>query len=314
MATAAARVPVISGVDENNDENNDKLGRLAAWVASHCPAKQQKAWEGYETFGRKERSPGDCVMVASRDVPKGKKLPIPPECILTEDIVADSPVGKAFVGLDKYTHFALFLMWQKRVPNSHWSAYLDVLPTDISMHPITFLRRPLLDGTKLKAALDAHPALVRALGAQQSKLDGEWERCAQVMRLHRQKKTKAFESLLGAFEGPSTPSMDEFVWANCMVISRAFNMAEPRVMCMLPFVDSMNHSLDAHNVMWRPKLPRGFFVISFHSNVVAGEEILAKYHDAPRQGSVAMDELRRFVMYGFSDLGTFSDVLEAAKE
>ena len=86
---------------------------------------------------------------------------------------------------------------------------------------------------------------------------------------------------------------EEFVWANCMVISRAFNMAEPR--------DSMNHSLEKHNVMCVPNCGLRY-LIPLGRCGRRGD--VAKYHDAA-QGAVA-DELRRFVMYGFSDLGTFS--------
>ena len=149
------------------NSEDEKFSRLAAWVSLHCPEKQKRAWKNFKAPRRVERSKGDAVVAAS-DVRKGTKLPIPPACILTEDLVKSSAVGVAFAGVDLYTLFALFLMWQKRVPDSNWAAYLDVLPTDNESHPITYLRRPLQDGTKLKGALEAHPALLRALEAQRA--------------------------------------------------------------------------------------------------------------------------------------------------
>lgn len=300
---------------------------LLNWVKSHCPSKQRRLWETVSVRralprfaddsgkggGGDDAACDDLAMVSSVGISKGTRLPVPPACILSFDVVEKSPIGIVFAGVDKYTLFALFLMWQKRVRNSHWAPYLDVLPRDVSMHPISFLRRK--NAPRLRKALESHPALLRALGAQRAKLEQEWESVLQLVRLHKLKSSsdEGIKDLLGAFAGPAAPSVEEFIWANAMVISRAFNMAEPRMMCMLPFVDSMNHNLDAPNVRWRPKLPRGFFVVTVIKDIAAGEELTARYHEpCERPEQIPMDELRKFLMYGFSDRGTFDDVLEAA--
>lgn len=104
----------------------------------------------------------------------------------------------------------------------------------------------------------------------------------------------------------------EFVWANSMVVSRAFEMEEPKVMCMLPFADSMNHRSAGATVQWRPKLPRGFFVVTTLAALEPGTELTANYHGAGDGADTKLDELRTFVMYGFSDSGAFAGVTAAA--
>mmetsp|Transcript_899 Transcript_899/g.1257 ORF Transcript_899/g.1257 Transcript_899/m.1257 type:complete len:101 (+) Transcript_899:465-767(+) len=100
-----------------------------------------------------------------------------------------------------------------------------------------------------------------------------------------------------------------------MVISRAFNMSEPKVMCMLPFVDSMNHNSVNPNVVWRPRLPKGHFVVSISKDIVEGEELTACYHSKTEEGKVSaeMEDLRQFVMYGFSESNRYQNVQEALR-
>ena len=85
-----------------------------------------KHYFGYENIQRENKSlvgkvstgscyveNGDGVMVAKTNIAKGSKLTLPPPCVLTQDKVLSSTVGTLFSGLDIYTMFSLFILWQK---------------------------------------------------------------------------------------------------------------------------------------------------------------------------------------------------------
>ena len=114
-------------------------------------------------------------------------------------------------------------------------------------------------------------------------------------------------------------------------------MAEPvPMMCMLPFVDSMNHRGDGtENVLWKPKLVRGHFIMTIKRDVAAGEELTAQYHKPPvvyeqqdydphmGEGPLAVraanskkkaefEHMRNFIMYGFCDTSDFDHIIAKA--
>ena len=287
-------------------EGRGGLERLVEWVRRNSTEKQRKNWDALDV-ARVPNEDGDHIMVTQKSIKKGFKLPLPPSCILTQDIVVNSDIGSVFKGLDIYSLFALYLLWQERVADSHWVAYLDVLPRDIDFHPITFLDRIQADSdVELKTELEKYDLLHRALGAQQSKLKGEWDRVKQLIRLQRRKvETGKGKKVLVEICDPEVDSLTyaQFRWANCMVISRAFNILEPRMMCMLPFVDSMNHTTEGPTINWKNKLVRGYFMMSALSNVSPGGELTAAYHEKPSgaPNQIAMSNLKTYLMYGFVD-------------
>lgn len=244
------------------------------------------------------------------------KLPLPPSCVLTEDKVRHSAVGSIFAGLDKYTLFAMFLLWQERVPDSHWRAYLDVLPRNIDFHPITYIELAVTS-PEVEAELKKHPLLHRALLAQKEKLDKEWASTQKILDKQRSVcSSGAAPSGLAELLAPDSPavSFEQFRWANCMVISRAFNLGDvPGSMCMLPFVDSMNHDSTAPTVKWLRKLFSGFFVMMIKQPLEEGTELTAAYHEAPSDAKGKQtSDLRTFLMYGFVEGGGVYDDLQRA--
>ncbi|GBG27153.1 Histone-lysine N-methyltransferase setd3 [Hondaea fermentalgiana] len=289
---------------------------LVAWLADNCPSeKQRELWTrdgAVEMVADPASECGDRVLRAKAGLKRNLRLPVPPACVLTLDIVEASDIGKALRGLDRYTLFAVFLVYeQRRGAASFWKPYLDVLPRDILFHPITFLDRQDTCAP-LAAALANEKLLLRALESQQEKLRAEFDHARALITMHATTDIPA----LGECFSQSAPLLyEEFRWASCMVISRAFNMVEPRkVMCMLPFADSMNHNAADPTVQWRPRLPKGFFVVTILRDLSPGEELTANYHggghaDGPR---TQMDDLRNYVMYGFVESNAFADVQQAA--
>jgi hypothetical protein len=300
----SALVDGVAGVSVQDQDGG--LESLVEWVRANCTEKQRKNWDALNV-ARVPNADGDHIMVTKTDIKKGFKLPLPPPCILTQDIVINSEVGQVFKGLDIYSLFSLFLLWQERVAGSHWAAYLNVLPRDIDFHPITFLDKIQKDDDlELKEQLKKYDLLQRALGAQHAKLKGEWERVKQLVKLQRRKvELGKGKKILVEICDPEAASLtyDQFRWANCMIISRAFNIFEPRMMCMLPFVDSMNHTTEGPTINWKNKLVRGYFMMSAISNVSSGAELTASYHEKPSgaPNQVAMSNLKTYLMYGFVD-------------
>ena len=308
-------------LNDKKDNNNDNTFQtLLFWVREHSKGKQKACWDGIQ-LDRVTLKNGDGVMVAKTNIAKGSKLTLPPPCVLTQDKVLSSTVGTLFSGLDIYTMFSLFILWQKNIQHSFWKPYIDILPKDISFHPITFLDehyklRTQEENKQLINEVDHYELLKRALIAQKKKLEGEWQRVQQLVKLHKRQGTlldptsQTTSKLIGAL------TYDDFRWANCMVISRAFNIAEPRMMCMLPLVDSMNHSGTNSNVKWRPKLVRGHFIMSMISPIAIDVELTACYHEKPNQNvkdakAAMMANLRCYLMYGFLEEG-FDDTTSFA--
>lgn len=135
------------------------LQELVRWVSGECVKEQHKScWKRYGSLSLEQKpfSPEstDKILVASRFIPKGTRFPLPPKCVLTFEKVVASPVGAVFAGLDKFTLFALFLMYQRKLGNaSFWKPYIDSLPIDISFHPITFFDKHKHSGTSSPVSL-----------------------------------------------------------------------------------------------------------------------------------------------------------------
>ena len=297
---------LVGGMEGVAVTSSTSLDNLVNWIRNNSGDKLRKNWDLLDV----ERVPndtGDHIMVSKTVLKKGFKLALPKPCILTQDIVLNSDAGSVFKGLDIYTLFSMFLIWQGRVKDSFWKPYLDVLPRDMDFHPITFLDRIEREkDEELKTALSQYSLLNRALGAQQEKLKKEWKRVKQLITLQKRMQEKGKGArLLPELIGQDAEHLtyEEFRWANSMVISRAFNMLDPRLMCMLPFVDSMNHTTSKPSIKWKNKLIRGAFVMSTFDSVAAAQELTASYHEKP-QGSaqgITMANLRCYLMYGFVD-------------
>ena len=171
-----------------DEELTDKtFQKLLSWVRENSKGKQKLNWENVK-LDRAILDNGDGVMVARSQIAKGLKLTLPPACVLTQDKVLSSTVGKLFSGLDIYTLFSLFILCEKYQRDSFWEPYIKVLPKDISFHPITFLDEEYHGRTEdenktLIAELEKYKYLKRALVAQKTKLEGEWQRVQQLIKL-----------------------------------------------------------------------------------------------------------------------------------
>jgi len=273
---------------------------LLQWVYTQCENdKYRKLWQDAARVGLVTGPTGDRTMVATAMLSKGLRLPLPPKCILTEEKVETSPVGKALQECDRYTQFAVFLVGERRKgATSFWAPYVNLLPQDISFHPITFLDRQATSPA-LEKALSEEPLLKRALESQHAKLRDEFNKSLAALQ-----DVELFKD--------EPLSYEEFVWGNCMVVSRAFEMLEPKLICMLPFTDMMNHTSKNPSVLWRPKLPHGYFVITLVQSLKEGQELNANYHGVEARARTKMDEMREYVMYGFVESGNFRQVQDAA--
>jgi hypothetical protein len=281
---------------------------LVAWLGEHCESSEHRdLWSAQGRVELRTVASGDRVVVAAHALRKGLRLPVPPRCILSEDLVRASPIGRLLGALDKYTLFAMFLLQQRALgAHSFWAAYVGVLPREFRFHPITFVSR-MASEPPLQAALLGEPLLLRALQSQDERLRGEYRQAVSLLT----PAALARDAELAAAFGAGAPSYDDFLWGSFLVISRAFDMQEPKMMVMLPFADSMNHDSRAPTVQWRPKLPKGFFVVTILRDLEAGTELTADYHGAAgaRRG---IDDLKQYVMYGFVESGAFRNVVQAA--
>mmetsp|Transcript_14938 Transcript_14938/g.29051 ORF Transcript_14938/g.29051 Transcript_14938/m.29051 type:complete len:298 (+) Transcript_14938:101-994(+) len=292
------------------------MDALISWLAENCDSeKLKKHWTEdacVDMVPDPSSGYGDRVLRSTGKLRRNLRLPVPPACILTMDKIETSRVGQALRGLDRYTLFAVFLVHEKRCGDaSFWKPYLDILPQNMQFHPITFLDRQRTCQA-LADALQKEKLLLRALEAQQEKLRGEFSRAQQLLSLH---SIKDMPELCLAFPVDQPLTYEEFIWASSMVVSRAFNMVEPKIMCMLPFADSMNHNAANPTVQWRPKLPKGFFVVTIMQDLEPGAELTANYHgenSSSKASKSDMDDLRNFVMYGFVETDAFAEVRKAA--
>lgn len=127
----------------SNSVRLSAMEALLQWLESQCEAEKMAAvWRSARVGMEVDAASasGDRVLRTTGPLAKGLRWPVPPACVLTADVVAASPVGKALAGLDRYTLFAVFLLQeQRRGAASFWRHYLAVLPTDIAFHPITYV-------------------------------------------------------------------------------------------------------------------------------------------------------------------------------
>ncbi len=280
---------------------------LVAWlVAQSESAEHRELWSAQGRVELRAVASGDRVMVSACAMRKGLRLPVPPRCILSEDVVRASAVGRLLGALDKYTSFAMFLLQQRALDvRSFWAAYVGVLPREFRFHPITFVSR-MASEPALEAALQGEPLLLRALQSQDERLRSEYRQAVSLLT----PAALGRDAELAAAFGAGAPSYDDFLWGSFLVISRAFDMQEPKMMVMLPFADSMNHDSRVPTVQWRPKLPKGFFVVTILRDLAAGTELTADYHGAGARRGI--DDLKQYVMYGFVESDAFRNVVQAA--
>jgi len=282
--------------------DSKKMDALVSWIERACMnEKHRKMWQeaSLDMIPDPNSVCSDRILVCKSPLKKYHRLPIPLNCILTEDVVSSSAVGQVFSNLDRYTLFAMFIIGEQRKGSaSYWAHYIDILPRDIKFHPITFHSR-LETTIDLKEEVAKHELLARALEAQREKLKSEFN---QVLFLLQSEKQGLVPLLTN-----NPPSMDEFLWASCMIISRAFELENPNLMCMLPFVDSMNHASVHTTVQLRPKLVQNHFIVTISQNLDENSELTFNYHGSAGAAS-RLDELKEYVMYGFSERGTFKEV------
>ena len=85
-------------ITDRHDETSDKaFQNLLSWVRENSKGKQKTSWESVK-LDRNTLTNGDGVVVAKSKITKGIKFAIPPECVLTQDKVFSSIIGKLFSG------------------------------------------------------------------------------------------------------------------------------------------------------------------------------------------------------------------------
>ena len=89
---------------------------------------------------------------------KGQTLAaIPQKAWLTQQTVADSPIGVFLEELDGWLQICLFLLYERSKQKSSWGPYLDCLPRHVDL-PLFWSEQELqeLQGTQLLSSVEGY--------------------------------------------------------------------------------------------------------------------------------------------------------------
>ena len=101
---------------------------------------------------------GKLCLVATRPTAKGQTLAaIPQKAWLTQQTVAESPIGIFLEELDGWLQICLFLLYERSKQKSAWGPYLDCLPRHVDL-PLFWSEQELqeLQGTQLLSSVEGY--------------------------------------------------------------------------------------------------------------------------------------------------------------
>jgi histone-lysine N-methyltransferase SETD3 len=153
----------------------------------------------------------------------------------------------------KHVFLMLFLLIDRRNPDSFFKPYYDVLPRTLANMPIFWEPHELawLEGSYLLVQIEERK---RAIQADFEAIIGVWPALKEICTL------------------------DEFAWARMCVCSRNFGIVVngTRTSAMVPYADMLNH-LRPRETKWTFDNTRGAFTITALQTIQSGAQIFDSY-------------------------------------
>lgn len=220
-----------------------------------------------------EHPDGERGLFAQADIAAGEiLLRIPDRYILSVARAQRAPLGRRMTAaglgaLGGQVYLAAYLLLQRRRPRSFFRPYLDTLPA-------AFPHLPLFLAPDQLALLQGSATLPLI-----AKRQAQWRREHELLC----RRVPALREV----------TLDEYLWARCVVSSRTFALSgsDSRVQGLVPLADLLNHQAAAQ-AEWEHRGPGQGFVVQCFTPVPAGAEIRISY------GSKCNSRL--FLNYGFA--------------
>jgi len=198
---------------------------------------------------------------------------IPHDYIMTSDVAKQSEIGRQIISSkvdlrSKHSYLASYLLQEReRGAKSRWHVYISILPRKFETIPLFFdetQRAELVGSISLK------------------KIDDRLE----SLRLE-------YEALCGAVPEYSRFSLNDFIWARLVVITRIFGLVidEVKTDGLVPMADMLNHRRPRETKWTYSQKKRGFLITALQA-IGENDEIFDSYGRKCNS--------RFFVNYGFS--------------
>jgi len=198
---------------------------------------------------------------------------IPHDYIMTSDVAKGSEIGQKIIGSkvdlrSKHSYLASYLLQERELgAKSRWHVYISILPRKFETIPLFFdeqQRQELVGSISLK------------------KIDDRLE----SLRLE-------YEALCGAVPEYTRFSLNDFIWARLVVITRIFGLVIDDVKTdgLVPMADMLNHRRP-RETKWTYSQKRRGFLITALQGIGENAEIFDSYGRKCNS--------RFFVNYGFS--------------
>jgi histone-lysine N-methyltransferase SETD3 len=174
-----------------------------------------------------------------------------------------------------HTFLALFLLNEKRNPESFWQPYIKSLPETYSNMPVNFTNNEL------------------------SYLEGSFT-VDKINNFHNDLKLEYYNILQQKPELKEWFLYKDWVWAKIVVITRVFSLIINGVKTegLVPLIDMCNHNLKSETI-WKFEDSLNSFVLCSKEKIWSGEEIFDSYGKKCNS--------RFFVNYGFTLLNNQED-------
>lgn len=194
---------------------------------------------------------------------------IPWQCIIHTHQVRCSKEIQALLNgnkqpLSEHEFIALFMLCQANQTNSHWQAYYDSLPQDMSQHPLFY--------TETTLAQITNPRILHVLDKRQRFLKQSYETLMPI--IHKIPHIHLFK----------------YLKTRTLINTRCFSVKRygQEQVAMIPIMDMMNHGKDPA-CFWDFDEQGVYFTM--RKNVGIGEELTTSYGKK--------NQARFFTSYGF---------------
>ena len=183
---------------------------------------------------------------------------VPKSHIITLEMAKATPIGSKMVQADldllspKHCFLTTFILQERRIPNSFWEPYLNILPEKLANFPIFFTDDE-------KAWLEGSPFL-----------DQVNEKISDIQ--------EDYGTICRAVPEYSQFPIEEFSKVRMAVSSRIFGMVidSEKTDGFVPLADMLNHRRP-RQTSWNYDQDKGGFIIEALENIKRGEEVLDSY-------------------------------------
>jgi histone-lysine N-methyltransferase SETD3 len=186
-------------------------------------------------------------------------IEIPLKCLITVEMGKETDVGMAIIGsgveLDapKHIYLMLFMLLDRKNPDSFFKPYYDILPPSLSNMPVFWSEEELdyLKGSHILSQIDDRKMAI----------DSDYHTICEISPI--------FGTLVTA---------EEFAWARMCVCSRNFGVQANgiRTAALVPYADMLNH-LRPRETKWQFEDSRQAFTVSSLMPIGAGAEVFDSY-------------------------------------